>query len=329
VRTEAGDRWRRSLDALAVPEEIRAKAAEREWTLEPQRFRWRPEEDARQPVRPSRRRALEALPEGGAVLDVGVGGGASSLGLVPKVGLIVGVDRLADMLAGFEASAAEAGVAVRTVLGDWPDVAGQVDSVDVAVCHHAIYSVAEVEEFVTAMTVRARHRVVLELSQHTPLAALNPLWKILHGIDRPDWLVADAAQEVLVSLGLAVEREDIVLPARVMEVTPETVAFARRRLYVDDGRDGEIEAYLRGTGAGRAARHRPVVAGGGVSQPVRSAQPRASSSRDSNPSARAISASWQSPSNDEPCIRASVAGARAASLRIVGAVDGVSAVMPG
>ena len=186
MRTEAGDRWRRSLDALAVPQDIRAKAAEPDWTLEPQRFRWRPEEDAKQPVRPSRRWALEALPEGGAVLDVGVGGGASSLGLVPKVGLIVGVDRLSDMLASFRASAAQAGVAVRTVLGDWPDVAGQVEPVDVAVCHHALYSVAEIEDSVNAMTVRARRRVVVELSEHTPLAALNPLWKVLHGIERPD-----------------------------------------------------------------------------------------------------------------------------------------------
>ena len=240
-----GDRWRAALEQLAVPEVIREAAPEPNWTLEPQRFRWKPEEDAKSPVRPSRRRALEALPQGGSVLDVGVGGGASSLGLVPTAGLIVGVDRLPDMLASFEESARLMGVAVRPVLGAWPDVADQVEPTDIAVCHHAIYSVAEIEEFVTAMTVRARKRVVLELSEHTPLAAFNPLWKTLHGIERPNWRVADAAQEVLVSVGLAVEREDIVLPPRVQEVTPETVAFARRRLYVGPERDPEIEAFLR------------------------------------------------------------------------------------
>ena len=240
-----GDRWRAALDELAVPQTIRDNAPDPNWTLEPQRFRWKPEEDANNPVRPSRRRALEALPEGGSVLDVGVGGGASSLGLVPKPGLIVGVDRLADMLESFEASARQMGVAVRTVLGDWPDVADEVEPADVAVCHHAVYSVVRIEDFVTAMTVRARHRVVLELSEHTPLAALNPLWKILHGIERPNFLVADAAQEVLVSMGLDVEREDIVLPPRAQEVTPETVAFARRRVYVGPERDPEIEEFLR------------------------------------------------------------------------------------
>jgi SAM-dependent methyltransferase len=213
--------------------------------LEPQRFRWRPEEDARQPVRPSRRRALEALPDGGSVLDVGVGGGASSLGLVPKPGLIVGVDPMEGMLESFRDSARAVEVAVRTVLGAWPDVADQVDPADVAVCHHAMYRVVEIEEFVAALTARARHRVVLELSAHSPLAALNPLWKTIHGIDRPDFLVADEAEAVLRALGLAVEREDMLLPARAQEVTPELVAFSRRRLYVGPEHDREIEDFLR------------------------------------------------------------------------------------
>src|SRR5688572_16732999 len=106
-----GDRWRQILLESAVPQEIVDRAPEPAPVLEAQRFRWRPEEDATQPVRPSRRRALEALPDGGSVLDVGVGGGASSLGLVPKAGLITGVDPLPDMLESFAASAAEAGVA--------------------------------------------------------------------------------------------------------------------------------------------------------------------------------------------------------------------------
>src|SRR5215217_5121024 len=111
--TRPGDRWRQLLAASAIPKEIIDRSPAPGATLEPERFRWKPEEDAKQPVRPSRRRALEALPEGGSVLDVGVGGGASSLGLVPKAGLIVGVDPLPGMLESFEASAAAAGVETR------------------------------------------------------------------------------------------------------------------------------------------------------------------------------------------------------------------------
>ncbi|MGH9157383.1 MAG: class I SAM-dependent methyltransferase [Acidimicrobiales bacterium] len=209
-------------------------------------FRWRPDEDATRPVRPSRRRALEALPDGGSVLDVGVGGGASSLGLVPRAGLIIGVDPLPAMLESFEASAHAAGVTARAVVGAWPDVADKVESTDIAVCHHAIYGVVEIEPFLTALTARARHRVVLELSAHPPLVGLNPLWRSFHGVDRvDDRLVADEAEAVLVSMGLAVEREDIVLPPpERQDVTPERVAFLRRRLCVGEDRDREIGEFL-------------------------------------------------------------------------------------
>lgn len=230
---------------LAVPQEIVDRAPEPMVSLEPARFRWRPEEDAKHPVRPSRRRALEALPEGGTVLDVGVGGGASSLGLAPRPGLIVGVDAQEDMLEQFLASAHEVGVTARAVPGTWPEVAGQVEPAHVALSHHAVYRVADIEAFLAAMTARARRRVVLEVSAQSPLARLNALWKAFHGIERRDWPVADEAQAVVESMGLAVEREDIVLPPGSSEVTPEGVAFARRRLFVGPERDREIEEFLR------------------------------------------------------------------------------------
>ena len=240
-----GDRWRRSLAHWAVPQAVLDNAPEPEAVLEPEMFRWRPEEDAKQPARPSRRRALEALPEGGSVLDVGVGGGASSLGLVPRPGLIVGVDPLVGMLESFEASGRAAGVATRAVLGTWPEVAAEVDPADVVVCHHAMYRVTEIEDFAAALTSRARFRVVVELSANPPLAGLGPLWKAFHGVERPDWPVADQVEAVLASMGLAVEREDLVLVPHVRDVTPEFVAFVRRRLHVDLDRDPEIEEFLR------------------------------------------------------------------------------------
>lgn len=241
----AADRWRENIRRSEMPQAILDAAPEPEFTLEPERFRWKPEQDATQPVRPSRRRALEALPDGGTVLDVGVGGGASSLGLVPRPGLIIGVDPLEGMLSSFAESAAAAGVALRTVLGSWPDVACEVGAADVAVCHHAIYRIEAIEAFVTALTDHARRRVVIEVSERSPLTALNPLRARIHGLERPEWLVPESLQDVLAELGLAVEREDIVLPAQAQEVTPELVAFARRRLYVGPERDSEIEAFLR------------------------------------------------------------------------------------
>lgn len=244
-RSRPAHRWRDAVRDWTVPQAIRDKSPYPEWSLEPSMFRWKPEEDAKRSVRPSRTRALEALPEGGAVLDVGVGGGASSLGLAPRAGLIIGVDRLEGMLESFRASAALAGVAAKAVLGDWPDVADQVEPVDVAVCHHAIYGVAEIEPFLEALTATARHRVVLELSAHPPMVGLNPMWRSIHGIERPDRLVADDAEEVLLDMGMKVERENFVVPAGPpQEVTTERIAFSRRRLCVGTEYDEEIAAFL-------------------------------------------------------------------------------------
>lgn len=239
------DAWRRAVEDWLASGDIAAAGPEPRPSLEPDRFRWRPDVDAAQPTRPSRRRALEALPEGGTVLDVGVGGGASSLGLASKASLIIGVDPLEGMLASFEASARAAGVESRAVLGSWPTVAGEVGCADVVVCHHALYGVVEIEPFVRALTAAAGHRVVLELAAHPPLTNLNPLWRRFHGRERTDRLVADEAEAVLASMGLAVEREDIVLPARAQEVTNERVAFVRRRVGVPADRDPEIEQFLQ------------------------------------------------------------------------------------
>lgn len=214
------DRWREMLRLSAVPQAVVDAAPEADVALEPERFRWKPDEDTRQPVRPSRRRALEVLPEGGSVLDVGVGGGASSLGLAAKAGLIVGVDPMEGMLESFQASARAAGVETRAVLGSWPDVAGEVGPADIAVCHHAIYRAVELEDFVAAMTERARRCVVIEVSDRSPLSAFDPLWMAIHGIERPVWSVADEAQAVFAAMGLGAEREDMVLPPRPQEVTP-------------------------------------------------------------------------------------------------------------
>ena len=93
----AGSRWAEGLQALAIPDAILAAAPEPRRGPDPAVFRLRTEAALRAPLSASHRRALDALPKDGSVLDVGVGAGAASLPLASRAYLIVGVDRSETM----------------------------------------------------------------------------------------------------------------------------------------------------------------------------------------------------------------------------------------
>lgn len=203
---------------------------------------------------PSRARALEAIPEGGTVLDVGAGGGRASIPLSPPAGLVVAVDSSAELLAAFREAAALEGVPHRTVEGAWPDVAGEVDVADVVVCHNVFYNIADLVPFARALTDHARRRVVVELTVNHPASNLNDAWRALHGVERPTKPTAEDAVAVLEEMGLDVtweESERRLAP----ESRPrsEVIASARRRLCVGPERDAEIDALL-GDGSAPALR---------------------------------------------------------------------------
>ncbi|MGH2773426.1 MAG: class I SAM-dependent methyltransferase, partial [Actinomycetota bacterium] len=71
--------WRAALEALAVPEEIIKAAPDTPWKLPLEPFRRRAEAALAGDVSPSTQKALEALPDGAVVIDVGVGAGAACL----------------------------------------------------------------------------------------------------------------------------------------------------------------------------------------------------------------------------------------------------------
>ena len=139
-------RWRDALEALRIPAPILEAAPESPWGFPAELFRRR----AATPdvVTPTTTRAAEVLPAGGSVLDVGCGGGATSLPLAPPAGVLIGVDEQADMLEEFRRAATEAGAEARAVHGRWPDVAPEAGLADVVVCGHVLYNVAEAAPFV-------------------------------------------------------------------------------------------------------------------------------------------------------------------------------------
>jgi SAM-dependent methyltransferase len=240
------DGWRDGLEAWAVPPEILDTAPESPYGFPAEPFRSRGERAAAaaDPT-PTTARALEALPRDGTVLDVGCGGGATSLPLAGRAGVVVGVDSQPDMLEGFLANAGAAGVEARAVAGRWPDVAGEVGGADVAVAGHVLYNVPDLAPFVLTLAAAAE-RVVLELTDRHPLHWMNDLWLRFHGVRRPDGPTPDDAVAALAELGLdpRIERWTAAPGSVGFERREDALVLVRRRLCLDPSKDEELAEAL-------------------------------------------------------------------------------------
>jgi SAM-dependent methyltransferase len=238
----AAARWAAALAEWAIPDEILRRAPESPWGFPPELFRASDRGAGAGDV--SRRRAQEALGAGGTVLDIGCGGGAAGLALVPPARRVVGVDPSPAMLAGFAADADALGVDHSEVEGAWPAAAGRVEPADVVVCHHVVYNVPPIAPFVAALGSHARRRVVVELSDRHPSSALRPLWMRFWGLDRPDEPSAELLAEVVAEAGFRPRVERRERPVSKAGADRAYVGFVRRRLCLDATRDEEVAAAL-------------------------------------------------------------------------------------
>ncbi|HEX6843720.1 MAG TPA: methyltransferase domain-containing protein, partial [Actinomycetota bacterium] len=178
------------------------------------------------------------------VLDVGCGGGATSLPLADAAGRVIGVDRADDMLEAFR-SALETRTSVETVRGGWPEAAANVPHAHVVVCGHVLYNVQDLAPFTRALD-GSGDRVLVELTDHHPLRWMNDLWRRFHGLEFPEGPTADLARQALEELGFEVHRDrrDASRGHGGFPTREEAVAIVRRRLCLPADRDGEVAEAL-------------------------------------------------------------------------------------
>ena len=250
----AARRWADELAGWGIPEEILAAAPESPWIFPVGLFRRYAQEAPRREA-PSVRLALEALGAGGSVLDVGCGAGAASAPPASRgaVTRVTGVDSSAEMLVAFAETMERLGVDHDEVEGGWPSIAPAVEPADVVVCGHVVYNVGDLVPFATALDSHARRRVVIEMTDRHPRSWLNPLWRALHGLERPDGPTPDVAAAALREAGIGASLERWEETWDLTDAAPDDFfAFTRRMLCLTPARDAELRAALEANPRPRA-----------------------------------------------------------------------------
>ena len=238
----AADRWADALAGWAIPPRILDAAPEDPWAHLPAMFRSGDDDPS---DTPSMRAAAAVLGDGGTVLDIGCGGGRSSLPLGRLVTHLTGVDQAQAMLDQLLVAAARAGTPCEAILGRWPDVGAAAPVADLVVCHHVAYNVGPIAAFVAALDTHARRAVVVELTAHHPQTPLDDLWRHFWDLERPSQPTADLFVEVVREAGHEPVVTAMPRPARAAPITTdELVAHLRRRLCLTPDRDDEIAEVL-------------------------------------------------------------------------------------
>jgi SAM-dependent methyltransferase len=236
--------WRTELQSWAIPQEILDQAEVPPWIHPVELFTV----DDEIPDTLSHRMARVALDEGDSVLDVGCGGGAASMALIPPAGTVFGVDNDQAMLDQYALAATRRGAHHREFLGTWPAVADEVPEADVVVCHHVAFNVPELGPFLQQLDWHARKRVVLEMPMFHPMSRLSPMWKHFWNLERPTGPSASdfvtIARELGFNAQVEVWADAVSWGSRNVTSEEQRLVLARRRLCLGADRTEELAAYL-------------------------------------------------------------------------------------
>ena len=234
------DKWKKDLQNWAIPDEILKNAPENPWIHPPVLFQL--PEKIEQTF--SHQIAREALLPKGSVLDIGCGGGIATFANSDVTNLAIGVDHQKEMIEMFENNAKNRGIQVKTVEGFWPEVAEKVEATDVVVCHHVVFNVQEIENFVIELDKPAKKRVVVEMPYQHPLSNMNYAWKYFWNLERPKNPTADDFLNILESLGYKPNMKRWHGEMRSGIDQDLAAKFLRIRLCLPENREEEVKEFM-------------------------------------------------------------------------------------
>jgi SAM-dependent methyltransferase len=179
--------------------------------------------------------------DAGDLLDVGAGTGRVALPVAAARRRVTAVERDPGMLEALRSEAI--GQSVEVVEGSWPDVS--VGHFTVSLASHVAYDVADIGPFLRALADHGS-TVVLEVTDRHPWVGLGPLYRQLHGLDRPEGPTAEdliAVVEEVTGVASSVERWR--RPGDLwFESWDEATAFYGRRLMLPRERWPELRNLL-------------------------------------------------------------------------------------
>lgn len=188
-------RWREMVAAAAAPDPCQV-VGEDPWQHRAERFN-----------RVGRKYAdagLEPLSEGllgtDVVADIGAGTGRHALPISKLCARVIAIEPSAAMRAHLEAGVASERARISVISEPWPCA---IEPVDLAYSCHVLYGVADAAEFLDQMTRAARRTCKLVLGLRAPAERIGPLWRAIHGVERPPRPAALEALALLHQLGHA------------------------------------------------------------------------------------------------------------------------------
>jgi SAM-dependent methyltransferase len=236
----AAQRWKESLALWALPQEIIDQAPESPWIHPAVLFQI----PSKIELTPSHQRAIEKIPIGGSILDIGCGGGIAAFAVTPPATHVIGVDHQPEMLEMFVENAQARQVSYSSIEGFWPDVEKKASSADVVTAHHVVYNVGEIVPFLRAMDDHANSRVVIEMPTHHPLSNMADLWKHFWKIDRPVTPTPSDLIAVLSDMGIRSYSEKWIGEMRTETNLDQEARFTRIRLCLPESRESEVREFL-------------------------------------------------------------------------------------